>query len=480
MLAADRPDPAGQHDRLVIAVQRLAARGIRQRHLQRAEVASQRRPPELVIERGRADRALQHDLARALDPAGAAKIAFPGLLEARDSQVGHGESGQPSLGLGPLPGSPLVADLPAGARRGAGERRDRGRVVMSLHLHQDRQVQRFTTVFTGDRIRHQPRTLVPRDHRGVVAVGGQHPLGMARMGLADHTEQRAFIALAVQHPGGIEDLVPAVFRVRLREHHQLGIGRRAAKCGVAFRQVVDLIRRQRQTQVTIGAFQRRPGVLAQFHARQRARSLAMKELRGDCGVLDHGLGHPVVQQVGKRLQIRVDRRFASDLPVDATLDALDRVLQPGVMGNLGGLGRPRADRAETWDHDQFALDREPGRHPVLALAQQARQHGLFVRRQPAACLHEIDKTGGERARARYACPQPCLQGPQPKRRDRRASFHNPHCASSNRTSQKPRIVPDPPPARDLPTRFHHGAHRGHGEGLSAVHRKIGSPMEWLE
>ena len=51
--------------------------------------------------------------------------------------------------------------------------------------------------------------------------------------------------------------------VRLGEHHQLDIGRIAAQFGIARREVVDLVRRQRQAELRIGRGQRTDRVRAE-------------------------------------------------------------------------------------------------------------------------------------------------------------------------------------------------------------------------
>ena len=54
-------------------------------------------------------------------------------------------------------------------------------------------------------------------------------------------------ALAVDDPVRIEDLVAAMLGVRLREHHQLDVGRIAAEALEARCEVVDLVFGQRET-----------------------------------------------------------------------------------------------------------------------------------------------------------------------------------------------------------------------------------------
>ncbi len=75
----DRAEAAGDHDRLVIAAP-LAADVL----LVDAEVAAQVRPAEFVVERGAAERAVDHDLQRARDVAGlAVALALPRLARSR-------------------------------------------------------------------------------------------------------------------------------------------------------------------------------------------------------------------------------------------------------------------------------------------------------------------------------------------------------------------------------------------------------------
>ena len=48
------------------------------------------------------------------------------------------------------------------------------------------------------------------------------------MRVTDHVEQAFIVGLTVDGPSGVKDLVPAVFGVHLRKHHQLSVGGRAS------------------------------------------------------------------------------------------------------------------------------------------------------------------------------------------------------------------------------------------------------------
>src|SRR3546814_12622576 len=96
---------------------------------------------------------------------------------------------QPGLGLAAAAGRALVADLAAGAGGRAGERRDRGRMVVGLDLDAERAVARWLgTVRVCLRVGTEAFRRIPLHHRGVVAVRGQRVLRRARSGVLDYLE----------------------------------------------------------------------------------------------------------------------------------------------------------------------------------------------------------------------------------------------------------------------------------------------------
>src|SRR5690606_1691050 len=218
---------------------------------------------------GAAQRAFDHDVQRRDDALGLAIGHFPRLLETGDVQVGDGEAGQAGLGLGAAPGGAFVANLAARAGGGAGERRNGGRVVVGFHLHQDVYGFLIGSVLAGLRVRVETPGSVADDYGGVVLVRGQHTLTVHLEGVLDHHEQGLFLALAVDVPAGIEDLVPAVFGVGLGEHHQFDVVGVAAQVTEALYQVVDLVLGQGQTQLGVGLFQRGATAAQHVHRRQR-------------------------------------------------------------------------------------------------------------------------------------------------------------------------------------------------------------------
>ena len=97
--------------------------------------------------------------------------------------------------------------------------------------------------------------------------------------MADHREQ-ALVAAATPSITqlGVEDLVPAVLGIGLREHHQLDVGRIAADATEIRVEVVDLVRREREAELGVGALDRRAALGEERDRRQRPRR-EMREQR---------------------------------------------------------------------------------------------------------------------------------------------------------------------------------------------------------
>src|SRR3989442_3931942 len=125
MRRIDIAEASGEHDGLVIATEHTA-----HFRFEGAEVAAEVGPAELVVERGGADRSLEHDVERRGNAAGlAGRGAFPDLLVTGDAQIGNRVADEAGLRLRAAAGRPFVANLAAGAGRGAGEGRDGGGMV---------------------------------------------------------------------------------------------------------------------------------------------------------------------------------------------------------------------------------------------------------------------------------------------------------------------------------------------------------------
>src|SRR5690606_38489328 len=107
---------AGQHDRLVVG----AGEALALRQLEAAEIAGQVGPAELVVERRRAQWAVEHDLAGRGHARVERALPFPRLRQRGNAQVRDRETAQARLRAAAAAGGTLVADLAAGAGGGAG------------------------------------------------------------------------------------------------------------------------------------------------------------------------------------------------------------------------------------------------------------------------------------------------------------------------------------------------------------------------
>ena len=287
-------------------------------------------------------------------------IFFPRLNRAGKAEIGNGESGHSRLGLGAAAGGALVANLAAGARRRAGVGRDRGRVVVRLDLAEEVDVLVVRGVFAGVRVGVEAAAARAGQHRGVVLVGGEDAVGMQRVGILDHLEQRAVARRAVDGPGGVENFVATVFGVGLREHHQLDVVRIAAEGREGLDEIIDLVSGESEAERAVGLHERGATARDERDARQRPRLFVAEErgARSEVGIDD--LGHAVVEPggelrpqlgskvEGRRSKVRValtfDGRLSSfDFEVDGVgddaLDALDRGEAADVR-DVGGLGGP--------------------------------------------------------------------------------------------------------------------------------------------
>ena len=364
VLRAQRTQPAGQHDGLVVAARA---------HLEGAEVAAQVGAAELVVERRGPDRRLEHDVERRGDALGAAgALAFPRLHGAGDAQVGHRVADQAGLGLRAAAGRAFVADFAARAGRRTGKWRNGRRVVMRLAL--DDEVRLFLArCIDARRTGEEPPRARTLDDRGVVGVRHHGPLRVRSVGVADHGEQGLRLPLAVDDPFGVEDLVAAVLGIRLREHRELGVGRIAPEPAIGVLQVFDLVSAQGETQGLIrlpdaGDRLKRP--------RRNVLEQALRLLEGP----QHRLGHAIVQQA-RHLRVR-----RAHIVGRAALDPARRD-EAAVACDVGGLGRPRRERAQARHHEvKLAPQRFEHRRAVV---EQALQHLALGRGELVLGLDEV-------------------------------------------------------------------------------------------
>ncbi len=376
--SVDVAESARDHDRLVVAAD--DSFGF---HLEGAEVAREIGAAELVVEGGRAYRALEHDLQRRGDALGLSGVLFPLLHEIRNAQMRNREAAQSGLGFRAAAGGGFVADLAPRARRRPRKRRDRRGVVVGLALHQRmRELVPVPVASPGPRIEAGDSS--PFHHRGVVGVRDHGPGRIARVSGLDHAEESFFLRCSVDDPRGIEDLVPAMLRVRLSEHRELHVGGVARDFSVVGKKIVDFIGREREPESDVGVLQRRTSARQHVHDRERLRPVMAEQRVGLVERAEHRFSHAVVNEPEDPVRIGLGRR-AGKKPCNAPLDAANR-FETAAAGDIARLRRPRRDGAQARHAEQHAA---PARGRRLAVLQQALEHAGFARFERALGLDEM-------------------------------------------------------------------------------------------
>ena len=252
MIGANVADPARQHDRFVITAQLFAIVAVHFFFIS-TEVAVQCRTTKFVVKRRAAQRAFGHDVQRGDNALRLTEIFFPRLFEARNSQVGNGETNQTRFRLRAAPGGTFIADFTAGTGRRARPRRNRRRVVVSFDFHQN--MRRFlmeivAARFVVSKVAAHFRTF---HYGGVIFISRENVIWRGFESIFDHLEQRFRLLFTVDNPVGIKNFVAAVLGVRLSEHIQLDVVRVTTKLCESILQIVNFIFRQCQakTQVSV-------------------------------------------------------------------------------------------------------------------------------------------------------------------------------------------------------------------------------------
>ena len=376
---SDVAQSARQHDRLVVAPH-FEAGGAGKFFLEGAEVAAQGGASVLVVEGRRTDRSLEHDLEGRGDAGRSAVVGFPGLLGRGDPQVRNAEAGESCLGLRAAARGALVADLATRARGGARVGRDRRRVVVGLHLHQD--VDRFGVrlVHPVLGLREEARGVASSHHRRVVVVGREHSVGRSIHRVADHVEQPLGLGFSVDDPVGAEDLVAAVLGVRLGEHHQLDVARVASQFPEAGGQVLDLVGGQGQAERCVCLQQGISTAPENVDGFRGCRFGPREELPRVLEPVQDGLGHAVMEQGLPGLPGGPQRLRGSGQAIgDAAFETRDGG-QAAAVGDVGCLRGPGRNRPEPRYHQYeqrsglFGFRCRPAPGPVL---QQALEGGVF-------------------------------------------------------------------------------------------------------
>ena len=227
-------------------------------------------------------------------------------------------------------------------------------MVVGFHFHQDMRGLLMEVIAPCFAIGEEAAHLRTFHHRGVVFIGRQHVVRRLLHGVFDHFEQRLWLLFAVNNPVGIENLVAAVLRVRLREHVEFNVVRVTVELNERILQVVDFVFCQRQAETQVGVNQRLTALSQQVHALYRCRLMVGEKLLRVIKRGKYALHHAVVQFSRNRLPLRVAQGRGFHVVRYAALQTVN-LAQATVVGDVGGFGRPGGDGARTRRRkDQFA------------------------------------------------------------------------------------------------------------------------------
>ena len=210
MVRPDITQAASDHDGLVITAY-LFATGTGRHFLKGPEIPGEIGTAELIVEGSTANGTFNHDIQRRGNSFRLPVTKFPGLRVIRDVKVGYREPAEARLRLGTTPGCPFITDLTTRTGCSTSRRRYRGRMVVGFHFHQDMDIFLMIAIHTGFGLREETPPTAAGDDRRVVLISGKHALAVHLKGIANHRKQGFLLPFAVDIPGGVENLVAAMF-----------------------------------------------------------------------------------------------------------------------------------------------------------------------------------------------------------------------------------------------------------------------------
>ena len=125
-------------------------------------------------------------------------------------------------------------------------------MIMRLHFHQDLRGLISLGIEAGFRIRRKATAVAAGHDCGVIVIRGEHTVGTLIRRVSDHRKQRRCLLHAVDRPVGVEDFMATMLGIGLSKHHQFDITRVPLEFAKAFDEIVDFIRREGESEVSVG------------------------------------------------------------------------------------------------------------------------------------------------------------------------------------------------------------------------------------
>ena len=197
------------------------------------------------------------------------------------------------------------------------------------------------------------------------------------MRFADHAKESLFFIFAVDCPLGVENLMTAVLRIGLREHHEFNISRIAVGFREGVREVVDFVFAHGQAHREVGISERLTAVLQKINRYHGFAGQFEENLFSFHISVNNAFCHAVMKNTGHTGKNFSFRSVAREVDVieRSPFNTKDHV-QAAVMRNIRGFTGPRADCAQARNHHEGRI----GLHisAIGAIMQKRLQTGAFI------------------------------------------------------------------------------------------------------
>ena len=309
---------------------------------------------------------------------------------------------RPAFGLAPRPVAPSSRISPPDPVAAPGKRRDRGRVVVRLDLHQ--------------RVRE---LVAPRRTSGLRADGSARPSRLpsrlrcpntrrpcrpdARVRRADHREQAVV-------PAATPSTIQSALKILCRQCSEFACANIMSSTSVGSRprrrklcvEIVDLVGRQRETQLGVRAFERSASFASSGSSSAAAAGSARRasRRRANRRTPSRSSGRGSAAATRRESPLRAARRRASRRDRRTPRSIRAHRVESAVARDVGRLRRPGRDRARPRHDEEVRARRGRLARRLRTVGQQLVERGALVRTERSRDL---------RRNARYVAVMPATR-----------------------------------------------------------------------
>ncbi|GFZ48618.1 LOW QUALITY PROTEIN: hypothetical protein JCM24511_06366 [Saitozyma sp. JCM 24511] len=313
---SDITETTGNHDRLVVTPPFVLALGGRDRHEECAEVPTEGRSTELVVERRGSEGRLDHYVKSRCDVSGPADVGFPRLDEIGDEKVRSGEACETGFGVRSSTRRAFVSDLATRPRRSTRIGGHGCRVVPSMTAA----LSSYAEMVPAEAINFSVFLIIPKSELSMSLPS------MVHLALKILWRQCSLLTWANMNSSASVGFRPAAMNDSTRD---LRVGKGETEAGVGLPQ---------EGEGVLGTDNGHRNKLGRVRGQGREDGSAERHRRV------HELCHTVVHEVEHRFEVgQVQRTRRRDEVERSTFEARDMLAKTTDLGDVRGLGRPRPD-----------------------------------------------------------------------------------------------------------------------------------------